>query len=145
MNFPGYSTPSAPGISPDGKFVVFTDLSIPRRVFVRKIDGAGEWEISSTQGFFNPRWSPQGDFLYYSTARGEIMRHRVSIDPTFTTLGNPETLVILASSAEEIAVHPDGVRLMANSPVLLDADNDLRFIFNFEEQAKRIAPVAREE
>ena len=73
------------------------------------------------------------------------MRHRVSIDPTFTTLGNPETLVILASSAAEIAVHPDGVRLMVNSPVLLGADNALRFIFNFEEEAKRIAPVAREE
>jgi serine/threonine-protein kinase len=55
----------APAVSPDGRWLAYVSTaSGQQEVFVREMDGTGQWQIS-TGGGVGPRWSPSGRELFY--------------------------------------------------------------------------------
>jgi hypothetical protein len=134
----------SPSVSPDGRFVAYYDVDQPgSRILVRELGGSGRWEISETRlSMRNPVWSTDGRYLFFSTTTGQLYRHRITLSPTFSPIGQPELIADFAGSIPVVAVHPDGKRLLVSSSlVLADRDQSLNFIFNFTEEAKRIAPT----
>ena len=98
------------------------DISLTRviqpgsRIFVTELEGSGQWEISDPrQTFRNPKWSADGRYLFFVSTNGEIFRHRVSLNPTFVPIGQPEVIARFPGSLPDIAVHPDGKRLLVSS------------------------------
>jgi Tol biopolymer transport system component len=113
-------TESNPDVSPDGRFVAYTsDESGVFEVFVRPFPtGAGKWQIS-TEGGIEPRWSPEGDALYFRNrgtlyrvpirTRGGLVADRAEAVFTGARLGiNPRTYDILPGGQGIIALRAAG-------------------------------------
>ena len=55
----------APTVSPDGRWLAYVSTaSNVQEVYVREMDGTGQWQIS-TGGGVGPQWSPDGRELFY--------------------------------------------------------------------------------
>ena len=55
----------APTVSPDGRWLAYVStLSGVQEVYLREMDGTGQWQIS-TGGGVGPRWSRDGRELFY--------------------------------------------------------------------------------
>ncbi|HEV2085546.1 MAG TPA: protein kinase [Gemmatimonadales bacterium] len=94
-----------PALSPDGKFVAFVAGPLSAtRLYVRQIDGGTPAAITRENDGFarDPRWSPDGQRLVFSSARG------IEVIPAFG--GVPRLLVGLPPRAAWIdaAWSPDG-------------------------------------
>jgi Tol biopolymer transport system component len=94
-----------PALSPDGKFVAFVAGPLSAtRLYVRQVDGGTPAAITRENDGFarDPRWSPDGERLVFSSARG------IEVIPAFG--GVPRLLVGLPPHAAWIdaAWSPDG-------------------------------------
>jgi Tol biopolymer transport system component len=71
----------------------------------------------AVDAFWNPSWSPDGRFLYFSSDRsGSMNLWRVPIDePSGRTLGNPQPLATPASFAAHASISSDGRRIVYSS------------------------------
>lgn len=65
---------SAPDISPDGRWLAYTSEETGRpEVFVEGVDRAhGRWRVSNNGGSY-PKWSPQGDRIYF-VEQGNLLK-----------------------------------------------------------------------
>ncbi|MEP7066454.1 MAG: hypothetical protein ABI889_10510, partial [Gemmatimonadota bacterium] len=94
-----------PAISPDGKLVAFASgNSVRARIFIRPVSGGRSIPLTddSTQGEFEPQWSPDGSQILFRTTSG------VSIAPA---LGGHVRPVLANSPGDSLATaswSPDG-------------------------------------
>ncbi len=103
-----------PRFSPDGLFVVYqSDMSGRNEIYVRTFpDGESDWPIS-TNGGVRPRWSHNGEELFY--VEGDtLVAARVSTRPTFTTGATTPLLqhASLGSEGPGYDVSADGRRFV---------------------------------
>ncbi len=83
----------APGLSPDGRWLMYasTETGV-REIYIESFgDGEGRWRIS-TGGAFLSRWSRKGDRVYYLTDNGELMAVDVEIDGATLRPGAPRVI-----------------------------------------------------
>jgi DNA-binding winged helix-turn-helix (wHTH) protein len=110
-------------LSPDGRRFAYVSNETGRNeVFVADfwLDAAtgrataGDSQPISTDGGFSPRWSADGEELFYLTADGAVMRVRV---PAGSEVGVPARLFTVPGAHPEWAVAADGSRLLFAVPV----------------------------
>jgi Tol biopolymer transport system component/tRNA A-37 threonylcarbamoyl transferase component Bud32 len=84
--------------SPDGRFVAYvSDDSGRAEIYVKPVDGSSAGRIVSTNGGISPRWSPEGDQLFYLS--GSMMAVSVVLEPSFRA-SSPRELFVGAFDRE---------------------------------------------
>jgi serine/threonine-protein kinase len=103
-------------LSPDGRWLAYaSDESGRFEVFVRPFPDSrsGKWQVS-TAGGSSPRWSRQGDELFFVDAANDMQAVKVTTKPTFGILTRQRlfsTTGYLGSPwAQAYDVTPDGRR-----------------------------------
>jgi len=108
--------------SPDERYVTYVTSVDDGALAVRPVSGTAEYrQPSGVGGSWLPRWSSDGQYVYYGTVGG-VRRIRVSTDGGFRFGGSPETVV--ESQFPLFDVHPDGTELMVSSRTVRWAQND---------------------
>jgi serine/threonine-protein kinase len=82
-------------ISPDGKWIAYqSSESGQSEIYVRSLEGAGKWQISSAGGI-RPRWSRDGSELFFRSGsiqgRSTLMSAPIQQGPNFAA-GTPRAL-----------------------------------------------------
>jgi hypothetical protein len=116
-------------------------------VYVQPFPGPGETILISTDGGAEPTWSRRGELFY---RQGEkMMAVRVNTAPTFSA-SKPEILfegrfevAILTPGLRSYDVQPDGQRFLMIKSDTPSAPRQLRFVTNWLEEVKRLAPTSR--
>ena len=128
-----------PVFSADGRFIAYvSDESGRDEIYVRPYPGPGGMWTVSTDGGDRPRWSSETGELFYWEGN-QIMAVPVETEPEFK-VGRPSALFGGVRSAINLYdVAPDG-----QSFFVLQRDSapkELRVIFNWFEELKRLAPA----
>ena len=110
-----------PRVSPDGRFVAFWALpvdasgrqftSAERDIWAQPLAGGPRVRITATESMdWNPAWSPDGRFIYFSSDRSGTMNiWRVAIDPkTGQPRGEPLAITAPTTYASAMSVGVDG-------------------------------------
>jgi Tol biopolymer transport system component len=118
---------SDPQVSPDGRRIVFalrtTDLEANRGrtdLWLVGVDGEGLRRLTSDPApDGNPRWSPDGRWIYFLSSRSERMQvWRIAVDG-----GEAEQLTDQPLDITSLAVSPDGKHLAVSMDVFVDCDS----------------------
>ncbi|RMG55365.1 MAG: S9 family peptidase [Acidobacteria bacterium] len=134
---------SDPQVSPDGRHIVFvissTDLEANRRrtdLWLVNVDGSGLRRLTShPAGDFNPRWAPDGKFIWFlSTRSGSSQVWRIPVDG-----GEAEQVTDLPLDVGNLIVSPDGSQLAFTMEVFPDCDTIACTKNRLDERAKRKA------
>lgn len=150
------SNEGRPMFSPDGLWLAYwSDESGRPEVYVRPFPGPGAKRLISTNGGTYPTWSPNGKELLYQDADGKIMAATYAVSGGMFQAEKPRAWSALAVPLLPRAigdlnydVSPDGKRLV----VLLKAaeqaegaakEDKMTFLFNFTDELRRIAPLAK--
>jgi Tol biopolymer transport system component len=127
-----------PRVSPNGNWVAYATQVEPQ-VFVIPFPPTGErWQLSNSGGL-QPRWSADGDTLFYLEPGGRLMRVPVpQSDPR--NAGVPEFIFDTglegSVSYDDYTVAPDG-RFLLRLPVRgADARAPIHVLIGWEEQAR---------
>jgi Tol biopolymer transport system component len=161
---PGHdSTPVAlvnsallPSLSPDGRWLAYSAREAGRReVYVRPFHevSTGKWRISLDGGDY-PKWSRQGDQLFYVAVRnaeifmpasGDVMVARVRTSPTFEVVDRSVFAPALRGEDRyywDFEVSPDGSRLLMVRLLLQEQRMRRRLVVvdNFFEELKAKVP-----
>jgi hypothetical protein len=125
-------------VSPDRKLAAFTSgEGGGTDVWIRTFPVAqGKWQVSSNQLSSVPRWSRDGNYVYYwrtsSSVADTLFRARVERTPA-VAVGAPEALLAIdVAGVENWDLHPDGKRIIVT-------DDDLRDPL----RARGASPVSR--
>jgi Tol biopolymer transport system component len=89
-----------------------------RDIYTIPATGGGPVPVTSDDAIdWNPVWSPDGRYLYFSSNRGGSMNlWRIAIDERFgTVLGQPEPLMAPSSFAGHLSMSADGTRMTYTS------------------------------
>ena len=142
-----------PAFSSDGRWVAYeTQQSGATLVWVRPFPGpGGSWQISSARGFF-PTWSQTGMELFYQ--RLEFGQFWVasyeteggSFQADQARLWLTRQFLDFGRNDRNFDLHPDGRRFALLDTPESEGENNLDrvvFVFNFLDELRRIAPVAR--
>jgi len=115
-----------PRLSPDGARVAYTVTRLDRElndyrsaIWVAPVDGSSE-PTQFTAGARrdgNPRWSPDGKWLAFTSNRGEEKKTQASLYVIPAQGGEPRKLTDLKESVESISWSPDSTRLAFTSRV----------------------------
>jgi len=134
---------SDPRVSPDGRYIVFTvrvtDLDANKGVtdlWLSYIDGSGLRRLTThPAGSSHPRWSPDGQTIYFLSARTEPAQvWKIARDG-----GEAEPVTKLPLEVGCFAVSPAGEYLAVTLEVFLDADKLADTKVRLEEIEKRKA------
>ncbi len=115
---------SEPQVSPDGREIAFVvsalDLEADRRrsdIWLTSVDGGEPRRLTShPAGDFNPRWSPDGAWLYFlSTRSGSSQVWRLAMSSR-----EAEPITELPLDAANLTLSPDGSRLAVSMEVFVD-------------------------
>ncbi len=140
-----------PMFSPDGRWLAYVSNETGRNeVYVRPFPGpGGKWQIS-TGGGFSPTWSRTRRELFYSTPNGQIMVASYAAEGDSFRSEKPrlwsDGRYDVRGPSRRFDLHPDGERV-ALAPVAQTGgvkQDKLTFFFNFFEELRRIAPVAKQ-
>ena len=144
-----------PMFSPDGRWLAYCSNESGRfEVYVRPFPGpGGKWQIS-TGGGANPTWSRTRHELFYGTPDQRIMVVPYTVEgdsfraekPRLWSEGRYSARTSRPSALRSFDLHPDGDRFaLAAAPDTQTAakQDKLVFIFNFFDELRRIAPVAK--
>ena len=108
----------SPALSADGRWLAYTSDEAGRfEVFVRPFPDAqsGKWQVS-TAGGSSPRWSRNGDELFYLDAANDMQAVRVATRPSFGILTKQRlfsaTSYFVSPGAQAYDVSPDGRRFL---------------------------------
>jgi dipeptidyl aminopeptidase/acylaminoacyl peptidase len=116
-----------PQVSPDGNFVAFqaTRVSLQEnksstQIFVVSILGGSPRQLTTEGNNRRPRWSPDGDFLYFLSSRQDGQQvWRMRADGS-----NQQAITRLATEADGHIISPDGSRLVFTSEVFPECGAD---------------------
>jgi serine/threonine protein kinase len=110
-----------PRISPDGRLVAFWALPVEasgdqfsganRDVWVQPMAGGTRVRVTASESSdWNPAWSADGRFLYFSSDRAGAMNiWRVAVDPvTGAPAGTPAAITAPASYVSDMSIGTDG-------------------------------------
>ncbi len=121
---PWLATPNfewCPKFSPDGRWVVYVSSDSGRmETYVRAYSGSGGRQQVSTQGGDHPRWSRDGQEIFFRNGRS-LWSARVLISPTFAA-DTPQKLFDLPEDIlGDYDVSPDGQHfvMVQNDPIEL--------------------------
>ncbi|MBN1336469.1 MAG: S9 family peptidase [Deltaproteobacteria bacterium] len=132
---------SDPQVSPDGRRVVYVlsrlDLEANRRradLWLTRIDGGEPRRLTTHEaGASDPRWSPDGHWVYFLTGRsGTSQVWRLPVDG-----GEAQPVTSLPLDVHGYLLAPDGATLLVAMDVFVDADGP-------DATAKRLEAVAAE-
>ncbi len=133
------------GVSADGRFVAYdSDETGERVVYVRSFPEPRQQSRVSAGAGRAPRWSPEGDAIYYFNCCGDpdtLFVARVQTEPSFAVLST-DVVLIGTYQGNVLDLHPDGDRLlMVSGAAAADAASTAgpeRYIvvFNWFEELK---------
>ncbi len=108
----------SPALSPDGKWLAYASDETGRfEIFVRPFPNvqSGKWQVS-TAGGASPRWSRQGDELFFLDGASDMEAVRVATKPGFGILNKQRlfsaTGYFASPWAQAYDVSPDGRRFL---------------------------------
>jgi len=138
--------------SPDGKWIAYSgNESGVLQVFVRSVAGgdrAGRTQISTSPGRY-PAWSRDGRTLFYVAIQGHIMAVPYTVRdgafaPAVPHVWSPTPVQIVARNIN-YDVHPDGKRLIVNTPPDVGEGKSssvhLTFVLNILDEVRRRVPL----
>jgi Tol biopolymer transport system component/predicted Ser/Thr protein kinase len=137
-----------PAVSPDGRWLAYASNESKRfEVKVRPITGTGVVTQISSEGGWEPVWSPDGSTLYYRNISGTKMM-AVSVEPgPVLRVGTPKLLFesnrLVAGWAwgRNYDISPDGKRfLMITSSPPPAPPTEYHVILNWAQELKRLVP-----
>jgi len=136
--------------SPDGRWLAYASNESGRyEIYVRPFPGpGGKWQISADGGV-TPTWSRAARELVYGTPTGQIMVAAYVVEGDSFRAERPRLWPAgryVARGSRMFDLHPDGTRV-AFAPVPLSPavkQDKLTFLFNFFDELRRIAPVAKQ-
>jgi serine/threonine-protein kinase len=137
-----------PMFSPDGRWLAYISNESGRdETYVRPFPGpGGKWQVSNGGGA-TPTWSQVRPELLYGVNR-QIMAVTYTVDgDSFRAdkprLWSPRSYISRGNRMFDL--HPDGTRVAMAVVVDLATKQDiLSFFFNFFDELRRIAPVAKQ-
>jgi serine/threonine-protein kinase len=137
-----------PMFSPDGRWLAYmSNESGLYEVYVRPFPGpGGKWQISSGGGTY-PMWSRSKSEVLYSTAnRPQLMAVPYAVEADSFRADKPQPIPNAfprtRSRQRSVALHPDGDRFAVAADEQAASKNDhVRFIFNFFDELRRVAPA----
>ncbi len=138
-----------PMFSPDGRWLAYgSDETGRPEVFVRPFPGPGsKWQIS-TDGAVTPTWSRTKRELLFATLNGQIMVAPYVAESASFRAEKPRLWSEgrhAVRGGRRFDLHPDGTRIavtaVENTPGV--KQDKVTFLFNFFDELRRIAPVAK--
>ena len=136
-----------PRLSPDGRWLAYISNESGRyEVYVRAYPGAGEKTTVSTDGGFEPVWSPDGRELFYRIG-ARMMVAAIQTSPVFRS-SRPRELfegpylsgADTAAIATTYDVAADGEHFLMIEGGEEEGGNQLHLVLNWFEELKRLAP-----
>jgi serine/threonine-protein kinase len=136
-----------PQISPDGRWLLYqSDESTTMQIWVRPfpdVESGGPWRVSSGIGF-HPRWSPDGDEIFFRSSEG-LMATRVQTEGEFRVLSIEllfdDSAFYSSPPGETYDVHPDGRFLMITAEDAAAAAREVVMVENWFEELERLVPT----
>jgi len=137
-----------PQLSPDGRWLAYvSNESGEYEVYVQAYPGANEKMTVSTDGGFEPVWSPDGRELFYRTG-ARVMVVSIQTTPVFRT-SRPRQLFegpyisssTIAAIATTYDVAPDGQHFLMIEGGEEEGWNQLHLALNWFEELKRLVPT----
>ena len=137
-----------PRLSPNGRWLAYISSESGRyEVYVQAYPGAGEKITVSTDGGYEPVWSPDGRELFYRIGT-RMMVVSIQTSPVFRSSRPRELFEGPYLSGSEIAaiatsydVAPDGEHFLMIEGGEEEAGNQLHLVLNWFEELKRLAPT----
>ena len=136
------------GVSPDGEWIAYqSDRAGRSEIYVERFPDLGDRQLVPTDGGQQPRWSPDGQELFYLDPGAS----RLMVVPITTgselTVGSPRTLVeapvfdFAARSAYDVA--PDGriVIILLPPRTSVGASPQIHVVLNWTEELKARVPT----
>ena len=119
--------------SPDGRFVAYVSNEPGQHeIFVRPFPGSDDqWQISADGGI-QPRWSPDGNELYYIAPDGKLMATTITVKGEAIEPGTPKALFQTRI--------PGGGTQGYNRPQY-DVSSDGRFLINTTVEESVTSPI----
>jgi hypothetical protein len=136
-----------PQLSPDGRWLAYVSNESGRHeVYVQPYPGPGERITVSTDGGFEPQWSPDGRELFYRIG-ARVMAVSFQTSPAFRSSRPVELFEAPYTSGATIAaiattydVAPDGEHFLMIEGGEEEVANQLQVVLNWFEELKRLAP-----
>jgi serine/threonine-protein kinase len=117
---------SEASVSPQGDFLAYTSAG-EGGLMVRAFPEIGpRIEVAPRGG--GPRWSPDGDAIYYSVVEdGVTLLRRIDVtrEPTFAVLSDERVLELSSTVTQGWDLHPDGDRVAVAMEVAMEAGEGL--------------------
>jgi Tol biopolymer transport system component len=137
-----------PRLSPDGRWLAYVSNESGRyEVYVQAYPGAGEKTTVSTDGGFEPVWSPDGRELFYRIG-ARMMVASIQTSPVFRSSRPRELFEGAYLSGREIVaiattydVAPDGEHFLMIEGGEEEGGNQLHLVLNWFEELKRLSPT----
>jgi Tol biopolymer transport system component len=137
-----------PRLSPDGRWLAYMSNESGRyEVYVQAYPGAGEKTTVSTNGGFEPVWSPDGRELFYRI-QARMMVASIQTSPVFRSSRPRELFEGAYLSGREIValattydVAPDGEHFLMIEGGEEEGGNQLHLVLNWFDELKRLAPT----
>jgi Tol biopolymer transport system component len=107
-----------PAWSPDGRWIAYWGLPEgggQRDLWIIDSRGGSPIQITSDPAIdWNPVWSPDGQYLYFSSDRGGTMSlWRIRIDPSSgEAIGQPEGFTVPAEFSAHLSISRDGKKIL---------------------------------
>ena len=136
-----------PRLSPDGRWLAYVSNESGRyEVYVQAFPGAGEKTTVSTDGGYEPVWSPDGRELFYRIG-ARMMVALIQTSPVFRSSRPRELFEGPYLSGRETAaiattydVAPDGEHFLMIEGGEEEGGDQLNLVLNWFEELKRLAP-----
>ena len=138
---------ASPQFSPDGSWLAYVSNESGRyEVYVQAYPGAGEKTTVSTDGGFEPEWSPDGRELFYRKGK-RMMGVSIQTTPVFRS-SRPRELfegpylsgADTAAIATTYDVAADGEHFLMIEGGEEEGGNQLHLVLNWFDELKRLAP-----
>mgnify|MGYP001815533320 CR=1 FL=1 len=137
-----------PRLSPDGRWLAYVSNESGRyEVYVQDYQGAGEKMTVSTDGGYEPLWSPDGRELFYRIG-ASVMAVSFHTEPVFRSNRPIEIIkgpyvsgATISAVATTYDVAPDGEHFLMIEGSEEEGANQLHLVLNWFEVLNRVAPT----